>query len=143
MRCQHAPLLLALVLSGCALPLPVRALTYAPSFQYIEPARLREAMWRMAEDVNALDAVMRPQVDADIPQAEVVRLLDDIREAASKITAPGQTTNHPMLDRNLQSFLIDIALAREAAARTPPSYFLTGSVTGSCLNCHARRSPRH
>jgi hypothetical protein len=48
----------------------------------------------------------------------------------------GQRTNHPLIERNVAAFRRNLALAREGAERTPPNYFLAGSISGECSSCH-------
>ena len=139
MRCQHAPLLLALVLSGCALPLPVRALTYAPSFQYIERPRLKTAMWKLADGVTALEMLLRTSSADEVIRDDILQVLDDMQAAASTISAPGQQTNHPRIDQELPRFQLEIAQARAAAAREPPLYAPALDLSSACVRCHSGR----
>jgi hypothetical protein len=127
--------------TACSTAKTVRTATYAPSFSYIEKEKLSSAMWRMADDVAALDALVRGAPADQVPQQEVVRLLEDIHGAASGLQAPDGESNHPMLDKNLGDFLREVESAKAAASATPPSYFLAGSVTGACVHCHAGRGP--
>ena len=66
--------------------------------------------------------------------------LCDMRDAASTVSAPGQTTNHPRLDQEMPRFLLDLAAAREAAAASPPQLAPARALSSTCLRCH--RTPR-
>jgi hypothetical protein len=115
----------------------VRSVTYPPSFQYIEGDRLHGTMWKMAAAVQQLDEVLRADgLPAQDRQTSVTQLLADIDDAASRVSAPGQNTNHPMLDRNLARFQLDLALAKSAVAETPPNFAPATRITGACLYCH-------
>ena len=142
--------------TACALQSDFRAFTYGPSFAYIEKEQVQKTMWRLGDDVAALDQLMDDEASevagggsadggtAGNPgrQAEVVRLIEDMQAAAAQISTTAETTNHPKLDRNLKSFQMELALARDAAAKTPPRYFRAGAISGSCLACHAGRTRR-
>lgn len=115
----------------------VRSVTYPPSFQYIEKDRLHDTMWKMAGAVQQLDEVLRADaLPAQDRQQSVTQLLADIDDAAAHVSAPGQNTNHPMLDRNLGRFQLDLALAKSAVAETPPNFAPATRITGACLYCH-------
>ncbi len=115
--------------------------TYPPDFRYIDRAQLRGAMGQMARDIIALDelfirsngAVLTP---AD--QTQVLRLLRDLEKTAEGLGG-AQLTNHPMLDERLPNFRRDLESARRAAEADPPSYYLAGTISGSCLHCHGPR----
>jgi hypothetical protein len=113
----------------------VRQLTYPPSFQYVEKARLHDAMWGLADRVRALDEALhdeQPQARHDHTAA----ILDEMKDLAGHISAPGQDTNHPMLTQHLGQFQLDVALARAAIDREPADYAPAGRITGACLYCH-------
>ncbi len=124
---------------GCSLPLAVPTPTLqAPSFQYIERPRLQSAMWTFADSVTALDHLLGPEAEGEVPQQQVIDILEGMEVAAATVSAPGQATNHPRLDQELQGFQLDIAAARAAAAATPPDYRRAAAVPLACLRCHRR-----
>lgn len=122
---------------GCSLAIPTPTLQ-APGFQYIEHKRIESAMWRLADDVTNLDLLLEHPEDKDAPVdvERVVGLIDDMSEAASTLSSPGQATNHPRLDKELPRFLLDLAAAREAAAATPTRLEPARSLSSACLRCH-------
>jgi hypothetical protein len=124
---------------ACTLPLDVPTPTIqAPSFQFIERPRLQTAMWRLADDVTALELMLHHS-EGEVERAEVVRILDDMESAAATISAPGQQTNHPRIDQELPRFLLDLAAAREAASRDPPVYRPAEELSSACVRCHSAR----
>jgi hypothetical protein len=127
-----------LVLAACAEGTrAIRSVSEPPGFSQIETADIRTAMHVMAANAHALDAALRAeQTDEALRQQQVIGALDGMFAAASNIQPSGETTDHPMLDKRLPMFLSDVQAARRAAASTPPSYFLAGSVAGSCAACH-------
>lgn len=123
--------------SGCSLPLPPPSpLQPAPPFHYLPRDTLQSAMWTLADNVTTLDHLLD---DGAAPQADVVAALDGMQHAVSTLGAPGTATNHPLLDRELPRFALDIAAARRDAAATPPSYLLARSLSSACLRCHGGR----
>jgi hypothetical protein len=131
-----------LIGSGCTdLTARMRRYTYPPNFTYITEEQLRSTMWRLAEQIRWLDAVLRDdsRVEPDRQQT-VLDLLDEIDAMASEIDGSGVGTNHPLLDAHLPRFRDDLALARSAAASDPPYYALAGEVAGACVYCHESRA---
>jgi hypothetical protein len=125
-----------------AVPSVVTDALYPPSFHYIPAEKLKESMWRMASDVRALNDLTANLADADVPQQEAVRLLDDVASAAGDLSARGTATNHAQLDRNLPAFLHDVTAARDSAANAVPSYGGARSLISSCLACHQDKGAR-
>lgn len=95
-------------------------------------------MWILAGEVKRLDELLR--VPADRSDA---RLRTEVRDALTRMAAaveqidqPGQTTQHPALDRHLQRFAARLTLARRGVAHDPPNYFYASTLSGSCFLCH-------
>ena len=133
-RAVVAGVVLCMALAACE---AVRAVTYPPSFQYVEPERLHDAMWGLADRVSVLDAALREEgAEPGERKARVGALLDEMKALASKVSAPGQQTNHPMLSLHLGDFQLDLALARAALDRDPVDFAPAGRITGACLYCH-------
>jgi hypothetical protein len=115
----------------------LRAVTYPPSFQYVTKERLHGAMGQLAEHVQSLDDVLRAEgTPDDERRARAAALLDEMKAIAARVSAPGQSTNHPMLDRNAGRFQLDLALARSALDRAPVDFAPAGRITDACLSCH-------
>ena len=128
----------ALVIAGgCEHAEKIRQFTYPPDFKYIETSDLHSHMWTLARDSQSLKALLAGSEPLTPAQhQEVIQLLRDMQSAAAELNPPGQRTNHPMLDRNIEAFRLDLAMAVRAAEQEPPNYFLAGSVAGSCSYCH-------
>lgn len=120
----------------------VRPYTYGREFRYYDPRDIENSMHRMARAVQQLDALLKAEqpVTAE-QQAEVVALLEQVERAAVDLRTAGAPSNHPRLGANLEGFIRTVHSARESAARTPPNYFLAGSITGECLHCHSAPRP--
>lgn len=122
------------VVAACSLPLPPPSpLLPAPPFQYIARPRLQSAMWRLADGVTAVDHLLD---EAPPDAAGVLAALDDMQAAVATLSSPGQQTNHPRLDQELPRFALEIAAARDDAARDPPQYAGARALSSSCLRCH-------
>jgi hypothetical protein len=123
--------------TGCGSAGTIRRFTYPPDFQYLEHSQVVSAMGTLARDVRALKRLLAGTEALDAGQhAEVVRLLRAMEVTAAELDPKGRRTNHPVIDRNIGAFRRDIEMARLAAERDPPNYFLAGSVAGSCSYCH-------
>ena len=121
----------------------VRNFTYAREFRYYDEQEVRGAMQRMSVAVRQLDALLKTDgAPPETQQQEVVRLLTEGDAAARALRSPQRASNHPRLTENLDAFLAEVELARASAQRTPPNYYAAGSITGSCLHCHAPASAR-
>lgn len=110
--------------------------TYPRDFEYIEPEQVRSSMAKLARGVQALNRIF-VHGDPTIDQREaVVAILGEMQTVAAELDPSGQRTNHPLIDKNVAAFRRNLALAREGAERTPPNYFLAGSISGECSSCH-------
>jgi len=118
----------------------VRAHTYPPDFTYISAAQLHSAMWRLAEQIRWLDAMIRDDATPEPErQRRIVGVLDQIDADTRELGSERAVTNHPVLDSHLGRLREDVALARDAAAAVPPRYALAGAVAGACIYCHESR----
>ncbi len=141
MRCSwllRSTLLTAIVLAGCAgLPARLRRHTYPPDFRYISRTEVRSTMARLAVAVNDLDEVMRrPGPIDDAERTRVADLLAAMDDAARDIAVNGRPTNHPLVAGHLDDFRRALATARASVATGRPNYYLVGTVSGACLDCH-------
>ncbi len=118
----------------------LRQHTYPPSFEYVDSSRLSSAMWVLASETARLDRALE-ETDADpaVRQREVASILAQIEAAADGIQRPGQTSQHPLLNEHLPRFRERVRKARAEVERSPPAYYLAGTVAGSCAACHALR----
>lgn len=86
--------------------------------------------WRLDELMRLSERGVEPS------QAEVVRLLQAMERVAASLGPGDWPSNHARVSRNLERFRADVAAARQAAERDPPSYYRAGVVTGACSQCH-------
>jgi hypothetical protein len=116
----------------------MRQLTYPPEFKYIDRSQVRSAMWRLAAAVDDLDQLMR-QPEADDPQRflRIAAILRRMDEATEELRARGRPTNHPIMSAHLEKFRQDVDLALQMVDSAQPNDFLLGTISGSCLVCHA------
>jgi hypothetical protein len=138
-----AALVAASLLGGCSGQSAevLRRHSYAPQFRYIDDEMLKSSMWRMADAATKLDVLMRRGEPLGAAEREsVVVLLDQMADAAGELSAPEHPSNHLVVDLNIEAFLRDVQSARMAAQRDPPSYYLAGSIAGSCMYCHGTLS---
>ena len=117
---------------------PIRKLTVPPNFHYIPYERVQSSMWMLASEVHRLDELLRASPDSTnvLVQGEIQSSLRRMAAAVEQIDHPGQTTQHPALNRNLDRFAERIANAQRGADRTPPNYFQASALSGSCFICH-------
>ncbi|MCK6552391.1 hypothetical protein L6R52_41565 [Myxococcota bacterium] len=120
----------------------VRAHTYPAEFRYLSKSQVSDAMLGFTRDVEEIDRLLRttPTPSDDDRRALAMRL-ERMERVATELDG-FHRSNEPMIDARMDHFRRDLALARAAVEATPPSYFLAGSITGSCLHCHgAQGSP--
>jgi hypothetical protein len=131
--------LFAGLLSACTdVPALVRAHTYPPNFKYFDHAQLHSAMWQLADDVSALDRVMRQPGAIDAARrAEVERLLAAMLATTRTLQTQGRPTNHPLISDHLEEFERNLSQARTGVEAEPPNYYLVGTIAGTCLTCHS------
>lgn len=129
--------LAATAVIGCGATETIRRVTYPPDFRYLEQSEVKSAMWQLAHDVRDLKKLLSG-ANGLSPEdhVEVVRLLRDMEATAAQIDPQGRRSNHPKIAQNIGAFRRDLAMARQAAERDPPNYFLAGSVAGACSYCH-------
>jgi len=131
-------LFVALLAACTEIPALLRRHTYPPDFKYIDRTQLRSAMWQLADDVSALDRVMRQPGAIDAARrADVERLLTAMLSATSALQAQGRPTNHPLMSDHVEGFRRDVTQALAAVRAEPPNYYLVGTVSGTCLTCHS------
>jgi len=129
---------MTLVVACTDVPALLRRHTYPPNFKYIDRTQLRSAMWQLADDVSALDRLMRQPGTIDAARrVEVEQLLTEMLAATSELQAQGRPTNHPVMSDHVEAFRRDVTQALAGVRAEPPSYYLVGTVSGTCLTCHS------
>ena len=118
----------------------VRATTMPPDLRYLPPEQIRTAMWVLAAEIAELERILEtPELmDRPVTQSDVRARLARMRVAAESIDVPGKTTQHPVLNRNLDRFLGRLRQAERAVDRDPPNYFPASTLAGACFVCHGQ-----
>jgi hypothetical protein len=123
---------------GCSSTLETtRRHTYAPTFNYITDQQLESAMWQLAEGIRHLDETLGTPPVLPQQQLDVLQTIEGMEQAASRLGPEGLSSNHPRITHNLGRFREQLAIARRAVSVDPPSYYLAGRLSGTCLACHA------
>jgi len=136
-RVAVALALAASLVAACALDKEtVRALTYGPSFQFIDDTRLQDSMWRLARGVQDLDDTFQStaELSEEDRHKRIIEVLDYMGEAASSVSVPGQQTQHKNISMNIDRLVLDIATAKTAAESK--DYGPAQQLPMSCLACH-------
>jgi len=115
---------------------PIAKYTYPPDFRYIDTGQVRSHMDKLARNVQSLNRIFAQGEPTSEQRAAVVEILKEMQATVAEIDPGGRETNHPLIDRNVTAFRMNLALARAAVERTPPNYYLAGSIVGACSACH-------
>ena len=134
-----------LAVGGCQTDTPFGPLEISstpPNFRYMPPETIRSAMWVLAAEVEELERLLNssPPSDSPVLSGAVIGTLDRMRAAAESLEQDGRSTQHPVLNRNLDLFIGRLKRAKRTAERTPPNYFLASSIAGSCFVCHGNNT---
>ena len=113
-----------------------RATSYVPKFDFRDTAGVRTDMQKLAMRVDRIDRTLRDGDLSPEEQAAIVKLLTEMETITSAIAGTEAVSSHLVLEDNIEAFRADLAAARHTAAQDPPSYFLAGAITGSCVYCH-------
>ena len=135
----------------CMLSLPVlvaceawtgrmRATSFPPDLTYVPKERLQMAMWVLAAEIQELERVLslRAEVETESQRVTVMAILERMRVAAETLEEPGRSTQHPVLNENLDVFISRLDRARRALDREPPDFFPSSTIAGSCYLCHGQ-----
>jgi len=115
----------------------LRRRTYPPNFNFIPRDRLESTMWQLADRVSRLDELVREgEPKSGVVREEAIALLADMERISTALGLGEWPSNHPRVSQNVGMFRQELAAARRALEMEPPSYFLAGSVSGACTNCH-------
>ncbi len=72
-------------------------------------------------------------------QSEVLFWLRGLETTAKGLRGSALQSNHPVLDRHLDTFVQAVQHGVEAAEATPPRFLPAARVGGACGTCHAQR----
>ncbi len=134
------------VLSGCANGVleTIRKVTYPPDFNYISSDNLTSTMQQFAWYTTLLDNSMQDTLPVpDFQRLEAISILQKMEKLSHDLGEDNLNSNHNIVSFNIKQFRQNIINARDGLLMEPPSYYLAGSVSAYCLNCHAlSRQPR-
>jgi len=135
-----------LVLTGCANGVleSIRKVTYPPDFNYISSDNLTSTMQQFAWYTTLLDNSL--QNTLPVPESQRLNAISTLRKMEKLSHELGEdnlSSNHSIVSFNIKRFRQNIINARDGLLIDPPNYYLAGSVSAYCLNCHAlKRQPR-
>lgn len=148
-RLRHGPIgksvLLLLFLLSTAFVLscetafgPMRASNLPPDFTYIPKQRLQTSMWVLASEIKMLEDLLRARSDSrtDAQRTSIAATLARMRVAAEALDEPGRSSQHPVLNENLDVFINRVDRAQRALDREPPDFYPASTIAGSCYLCH-------
>ncbi len=113
-----------------------RARTYPPGFTYIDRSEVRTVMQGLAQNVIALDDILRKEQPDEQDRANIRAHLESMLVLASQLERGEGASNMPHFSIDASHLRRDVELALAGATREPPSYYLTGQIAGACLYCH-------
>jgi hypothetical protein len=131
-----------LFVNGCSTLYPsIRSVTYAPDFTYVETAKIKSDMAKMARHIYLLDTLLLDTIDDpkqpdETHRKAVLSSLNTISSVAAGLKAKSDFTNHVFLEGQMQQFIAEVDRARVAASLPQPRYYFAGKVAGACSSCH-------
>ncbi|MDH3446948.1 MAG: hypothetical protein OEO18_02250 [Gammaproteobacteria bacterium] len=125
------------LLNSCA---QVRKATYPKDFIYLDKKQVKSQMAMFGFYMRQLDSILLDETAVSSEQqAQIVSLLNKIRDGASSLGSGNVTTNHLVIDDHIDEFISDVNTALRNASADPPNYFALGKLSGSCVGCHKYR----
>jgi len=113
-------------------------------------------MSSLAENLNKIEQLLENETapyESDLLRNQIRIHLEEIEKAGTALQAQRSdrvsansnsetlhySTNHLVIDDNLDAFLNTIAIAKLQLDATRPSYYQIGRLAGNCNACHQRR----
>lgn len=116
----------------------VRSVTYPPDFNYISRAELTDTMQQFALYTTLLDQSLRDSANISEEQRETaISILGKMEKLSLNLGTETLSSNHSVVSFNIDQFRQNISEARKGLQQQPPNYYLAGSVSAYCLNCHS------
>lgn len=140
-------LVLAVTVAGLSCS-SVRKLTYPQEIVYLDRKTVTGTMHTIARSVFLLDELSgyqnrQTEIDPRVLQEDIVKELENLQNAVDQLNVSQESSavssNHPLIDRNIDQLNKAVAMALHHAQSNPPNYFWTGRLTGSCSACHVPR----
>ena len=128
----------AILLSSCNGSVgAIRKVTYPPDFLYISEVQLRSKMYQLATQLTLLEATRAGDDGGNVNQQQnTLDILREIGRIGGGLKAAESRYNYIFLEDFLDDFVSTITRARIAASLNPPRYYLSGQISGACVNCH-------
>lgn len=118
----------------------VRKVTYPPDFNYISSEDLHDTMQSFAWYTTLLDNSLRDTSNVTKEQRlSAIDILEKMEKLSHELGSASLSSNHNIVSLNIDLFRQRIVDARIGLQQQPPNYYLVGSVSAYCLNCHSRR----
>ncbi|MBC8212344.1 MAG: hypothetical protein H8E21_14880 [Gammaproteobacteria bacterium] len=131
---------LSLTLAACSSGVleTVRKVTYPPDFNYISKQKLQGTMHQFAWYTTLLDNSLRDTASVTPEQRQnAISILDKMESLSLDLGTQTLSSNHNIVSFNIDQFRQNIVNARIGLEQETPNYYLAGSVSAYCLNCHA------
>jgi hypothetical protein len=126
------------LLIGCA---QFRKATYPSDFVYLEDKEVKSKMALMSFYMRQIDEILLDDSTVSSEQqGRILNILSLIDANADSLGAGSVRTNHLLIDRHIDQFKSDLAVATRDASSDPPNYFALGRLSGSCVACHQFRN---
>ena len=68
-----------------------------------------------------------------------ISILTKMEQLSLKLGSEDLSSTHDIVSFNIDKFRNNIIRARQGLQQEPPNYYLAGSVSAYCLNCHQIR----
>lgn len=133
--------ILPLILTGCSHSAleTVSKVTYPPDFNYISKSKIQDTMHQFAWYSTLLDNSLRGVDTVTEEQREnAISILRKMEKLSLNLASQDLRSNHQVVTHNIDRFRHKIIDARIALQKTPPNYYLAGTVSGYCLSCHSQ-----
>ncbi len=132
-----------LLLASCANGVleAVRKVTYPPDFNYISQQKLTSTMQQFAWYTTLLDNSLQDVLPVPEEQRlNAISILKKMEELSHELGHENLSSNHNIVSFNIDQFRQNIINAKDGLRQNPPNYYLAGSVSAYCLNCHSLNS---
>ncbi len=130
----------AFTVLGCANGVfeTVRKVTYPPDFNYISSEKLTDTMQQFAWYTTLLDNSLQDTIPVPNSQRlNAISILSKMENLSHSLGEENLSSNHNIVSFNIDQFRQNIINARDGLQQDPPNYYLAGSVSAYCLNCHS------
>lgn len=112
-----------------------------PPFDYADGEELRSGMHQLAYELLQLDLLMVSEDNRDSRfQQNVVGVLENIERIGGRIRQSDLSARHQFLLDDMTQFLSTVSRAKRNVESNPARYYMTGQVSGACMNCHRSAS---